>query len=541
MAKLGKNSPSQWIIGWEVAHAADRQSLLELAARAPTQLAGAVGATVLLFDPARKSLNLDMAWGLSDSDLVQLRRRLKAEVSPQTCQGCNAHLLADCPFWEGIRLEGIETILCLPLAGREECHGYINAYFSPAAPPKKEHLPLLTAAAGEVAAALDGEQLRREQVAAVSALEHLTRIDPDLSDLLNEVLTISLAGWQVEQGAVLLYDPDDGGRLRWAQRGLGEDPHQPQFKLIRNLAEETLAAGEPILISDLSRHLILGPRIINGIRSAAAAPLLAGDEPLGALVLASARPNFFGQRDLHFFSAVAHQAALTLQNARLRAQVRQLATLEERQRLSREMHDSLAQTLGYLGWQLDHLKMAMEQEQSAPEMTQKLDDIRQMTRDAYQEVREAIDGLRLTVNHPGGLTAALAEYVAEFEARTGIAAQLQTAGAEFPLLPYAESQLLRLVQESLTNVRKHAQASRVEIHLQHLPDRFELTISDNGRGFEPHPTRHRRHMGLTGMRERVQSLNGSLSLATRPGAGTRLTVTIPLEREAPTAERGQPL
>jgi signal transduction histidine kinase len=255
--------------------------------------------------------------------------------------------------------------------------------------------------------------------------------------------------------------------------------------------------------------------------------LLAGGELLGALVMFAERPKHFQARHASFFQAIAHQAALAISNARLHAQVQQMAVLEERYRLSREMHDGLAQTLSGLGWQLDHLKSLL-----ADGRLEALEDElafgRRMVREAYMDVREAIDGLRLVVDHPGGLAAALQEYAADFQARTEIETAVEIDKEMAPLSSETKLQLLRIVQEALTNIRKHAAASHVQVRLQYQPKagQLALTIADDGRGFDPALPRGRGHLGLATMRERAQSQGGDFTIVTGPDQGTRITVTL---------------
>jgi signal transduction histidine kinase len=159
------------------------------------------------------------------------------------------------------------------------------------------------------------------------------------------------------------------------------------------------------------------------------------------------------------------------------------------------------------------------------------------------DVREAIDGLRLAADHAGGLTSVLAEYVEDFEDRSGIETdfQVDSAAAAPPLAPEAELQLLRIVQEGLTNVRKHASARHAWVTLRYSLDQVELTVADDGRGFDPRLPRGRQHVGLTGIRERAHSLGGTVTIATSPGQGTRLTVTAPIHPPRATSLVEQPV
>jgi len=525
-------------IGREVASAADMQQILELAARAPTHLADAQGSAVVTFDDEHDQLKLDMVWGLSDSYQDGLRKRVEIGIPAERCRACDpmaAHTSGDCPLFEGMqglaRTEGIQSLICLPIIRDQKREGIISAYFpSPDGPPE-EQVQLLNIITSGIATALDGIRLRSNQMATIYAMDNLTQVQHDLDDLLEQALETSLSGWEAQSGAIFLYDEVNATWNRWVQRGLGDNANHPHLGLALNLAEEARQFGQPLLIPDLSNYPGADAHKINGIKSAAAAPLVSGGEQLGVLVMVAQQTDRFLMRQASFLSAIAHQAALAISNAQLHAQVQQMAIIEERYRLSREMHDGLAQTLGSLGWQLDHLKNLLEQ-QDYQTAVQELTNTRQMTREAYMDVREAIDGLRLACEHPGGLAGALAEYVSDFHDRTDIEADFQLIGEKCILSPQTELQLQRIVQEGLTNARKHANAQHVWVKLQHVPNRIEMTIADDGQGFDPTLPRGRHHVGLSSMRERIQGLGGSFTLATSPGQGTRITVTTPIQEKA---------
>jgi signal transduction histidine kinase len=522
-------------IGREIASASDLQKVLELASRAPTHLAGAKGSTVITFDAERDRLKLDMAWGLSDEYLAMLRRRMEAGLPTGRCRNC--HLLAarvdsDCILFGGMeelaRRDGIASLVCLPLTRDSKCEGFINAYFpSPDGPPE-EQIRLLNIVATEIASALDRVRLRTNQTATLYVAEHLTQTEENLDDLLGQVLDITLAGWGVTRGAIGLYDQTEAAWHHWTQRNLSDQPAHPNYQLALYLAEEVRKKGQPLLIADLAGYPISGA----GLSSVAVAPLLTGDELLGALLLASPQVDFFQPQQSPLFATIAHQATLAIRNAQLHCQVQHMAILEERYRLSREIHDGLAQTLGSLGWHLDHLRTLLEH-QDWDELALALESGQQLVRAAYQDVREAIDGLRWQREPTGSLVSALQEYVADFEERTDTRVTLETSLKPILISPETELQLLRIVQEALTNVRKHARAKNIWIQLQQPEEdnNLSLTIADDGQGFDPAFPRRRGHLGLTSMRERAESQNGNLSLVTGPQQGTRITVTLPLDKK----------
>ena len=544
-------------IGREIASAQDMQQILELAARAPLYLAGAQGSAVITFDETTDRLNLDMAWGLSDSYLQGLRRRIEIGVPAGRCRGCD-HLTArpsgDCPLFAGLQdlaqEEGIQSLICLPISHHQKREGIISAYFpSPDGPPE-EQIQLLNIVATGIAAALDAVRFRTSQMEALYAVENLGQAEQDLTSLLQQILDAALVGWGATRGAILLRDEEAATWRRGAQRGPGQesatlvqDGQRPHLDLALHLSEQVWQTRQSLLIPDLLQYLAGGSVTDGGFASAAAAPLIAGGELLGALVLVAEQPDLFEPRQASLFQAIAQQASLAISNAQLHAQVQQMAVLEERYRLSREMHDGLAQTLGVLGWQLDHLqKLMAEGRLEAAEETLSVG--RRMVREAYVDVREAIDGLRLVVDHSGGLASALEEYVADFEQRTGIEISLEL-GSDLPSLPVeAELQLLRIAQEALANVRKHAAAGKVWVRLggQTSGGRMLLTIADDGQGFDLALPRGRGRLGLSTMRERAQSQGGELSVVTGPNQGTRVTVSLPLQQavKGPALVREQP-
>lgn len=516
-------------IGAEIASAEDIQQVLELAARAPVRLAGALGSAFITFDEERDRLHLDMAWGLSGPYVDGLRRRVEQGIPAERCRQCQplqARVSADCPLFDGLQplaaAEGIQSLVCIPLHRDQRRTGILTAYFpSPDGPPA-EQVRLLNLVMAEIAAALENARLRERQVSLLAAAEHLTQPAQSLDDLLGQILRTSLAGWAASRGAILCWNEATATWDIGAQQDMPSGRDHADFRLAFALAEQAQQSGDVVVVRDLGRRA----QASAGPRSAAAAPLHAGGRLLAVMVMMADQPARFNESQRDLLQAIAHQAALAIANAQLRAQVQQMAIVEERYRLAREIHDGLAQTLGALGWQMDYLQ-ALVKSGDTQAIAELVGAARQAVREAYLDVREAIDGLRLAVDHPGGLASALAEYVEDFKQRTGLAVELTTPEGEAPLSPETSLQLLRIAQECLTNVRKHAAASRVSVELRRLPDRVELTVADNGRGFDPEAPRGRQHVGLMGMRERAQSLGGSLTIATRPGHGTRVTVVVP--------------
>jgi two-component system nitrate/nitrite sensor histidine kinase NarX len=526
-------------LGEHVAAADDEQAVLELAAQAPLKLTGAKASTVVTFDDDRDRLKLDMAWGLSENYLRALRARMDEGIPAARCRMCaplKTKASSDCPLFVGMhahaRAEGIGSLVCLPIAHEHERVGIIAAYFPSADGPAEDHVRLLNILGGTIAASLHSLRIRAQHVSTLHALDRAAQTTEALGDLAAQMLDIAASGWQAQSAGLFLYDAAAQTWTCRARLELGDDLADPRFSLGLQLAQQAHATSAPIIIPSLD------PAPDHILTSAAAAPLATEGQTFGAIVLAFKRRRAFTERHIELLTTMAHQIALAIRQAQLYAQLGQMAVLEERYRLSREIHDGLAQTLSYLGLQTERLEglVAAGHDETA---IRELGEMRQSIRAAYLDTREAIDGLRLSVDAPGGIAACLAEYTAEFARHSGLAVQFTAAPDDLTADPATGLQLLRLVQEALTNVRKHAGARRVEIRL-HTPagaNELELTVTDDGHGFpEAAPTpdlvggRAFRGHGLAIMRERAASLGGALTIATGPGQGTRIVVTVPLRK-----------
>ncbi len=217
------------------------------------------------------------------------------------------------------------------------------------------------------------------------------------------------------------------------------------------------------------------------------------------------------------------------------ARSRELATLsavlEERARLSRELHDGMAQLVAYLLVRIDTVEALVGAEREKDALAE-LERMRSVTDDLYQDVRESISELRTRVSERG-LPATLREYVDAYEDRHDLTVHIEGDAAADGLPPLIAFQLLRIIQEALANVRKHARAHDAWISFARRgTDRLEMVIADNGQGFDPTlvPTEgSRKSYGLASMRERADSLKGDLAFNGRPGGGTRVVVSVPLK------------
>lgn len=237
-------------------------------------------------------------------------------------------------------------------------------------------------------------------------------------------------------------------------------------------------------------------------------------------------------------------AALQISNAQLKAeaheretaemqviqQQRDLAAAEEREQLSRELHDGIGQVLGYINLQAQAAQMLMEQNQ-LDDAGKNLDRLVRAAQEAHTNLRHYILGLRAPLAPQRNFSEALEAYLGSFHQACGLQAALDTPAEGLPSLSVAlEEQLLYIVQEALVNIRKHANARQVEVAITLQANEMTLTISDDGQGFEIQnaPGAAQEHFGLNIMRERAKQVGGRIEIRSIPGHGTRVVVSVPI-------------
>ncbi|HNE04785.1 MAG TPA: sensor histidine kinase, partial [Anaerolineales bacterium] len=202
---------------------------------------------------------------------------------------------------------------------------------------------------------------------------------------------------------------------------------------------------------------------------------------------------------------------------------RETAILSERQRLSREIHDTLAQDFTSIIMSLNAAKLT---ENSTAQVY--LEQAEQTARDGLNDARRIVWALRLEELENNSFTEAIERLTARWSAETAIRVNSRFTGNPKPMRAEHEAALLRVTQEALHNIKKHAHAQEVNITLSYMPDLFALDIADNGIGFEQ---RNLKGFGLKTMRERIEEIGGSLVIESQFGAGTTIAVSLPLEEQ----------
>ncbi len=398
---------------------------------------------------------------------------------------------------------------------------------------KAEELALLLDTATAVSSTLELDRVLRTLADKMTTSVRATFCRIALLDEMNETLTI--------RAAFAAHDLDwDPGLGR--QYALADAPWHRQ--VIERGEIMILCQDDPSQAASETECRIA---LSEGIQSALLMPLVIGYRTLGVVSFGEMRSweriPFTADR-LRLCQAMANQAAVAIRNAQLldavmkhRKDLRKLSTQllnaqeGERRRLSRELHDEIGQALTMMSINLAAIEKELPSE-LAPAIRERLAEATSLVNQTLEQIRELSLDLRPSTLDELGLVPTLRWYVNRYARRLNIEVELEAIDFEERLTPEMETALYRVVQEALTNVARHAQASRVHVRLERKESAVVALINDNGKGFAAEKimgSEAPEHgAGLLGIRERVASLGGSFSIQSGPGRGTRLTIEIPL-------------
>lgn len=406
---------------------------------------------------------------------------------------------------------------------------------------------LVLAFASNAAVAIENARLYTREQDRLHEAEQRRELAEGLRDILaylnsdrqtDEILEfiVAQAGRFLETDSVAIYRLDESGDMLRIQtaRGLPDDyVSSMSLPVGRGIPGRAVMQRRPLRVSDLAatlststimedrQRLMLMLEIVERYRSALAVPLFIKNEIYGAIVLYYRETREFTDEEVRLAVAFGDQAALAVENARLRAQVGISAVAAERQRLARDLHDAVTQTLFSASLIADVLPRLWDKR---PEDARKrLEDLRELTRGALAEMRTLLLELRPSTLTEAELSELLRQLTEAMVARARLPVTLTIEG-EAPLLPPdVQVALYRIAQEALNNVTKHAGASAVSVNLKTEGAALTLTIEDNGHGFDP-ASIPPDHLGLGIMRERAETIGALLEIDSQPRRGTRLQV-----------------
>lgn len=396
--------------------------------------------------------------------------------------------------------------------------------------------------AREAAVAMERENAARERAAELARANgalsgSLARLGEarDPAEVLSHVLLTLTKELKTPSSTLWLYDLERGeahlhllcedGRVVPGARSSHPNATRPAPIDLGTIAHQSSTVGRrPFLttleddaLDDVQREHLRGL----GVRALLGLPMVSGSEVIGLITTRFGEHHSVTPFQIELAQSLAIQATLALQMARLSERGHRAAVLEERTRIAREIHDTLAQGFTGIIWSLEGTRPAL-----APDARPPVDAAIALARSSLAEARRSLWALRPGLLDSDGLPAMLQRLVADLPEHPPV--RIVVGDATPRLAPDVEVDLFRLAQEAVRNAVRHGAASSVRLSLRVEDGGLALSIDDDGRGFEPEAVSARAGLGLQGMRERAARAGARLRIESRPGGGTRVTAHVPL-------------
>jgi signal transduction histidine kinase/ligand-binding sensor domain-containing protein len=383
----------------------------------------------------------------------------------------------------------------------------------------------------------------REIERRTQELEALYRADEEmlrylkLDRVLQALVDVAVGILQADKGSLMVWDAEEDGLVVRAARGFSpETMARMSFALGEGVVGRVAASGEPIVVEDVSTDPRVAERITEpeGIRSFMHVPIKVGGQVFGVFNLSYAQPRAFGDDEQRLFIALAQRAALAIENAQLYEQAQELAVVQERQRLARDLHDAVTQTLFSASLIAEVLPRIWER--NPDEGRRRLEEVRQLTRGALAEMRTLLLELRPAALAEAGLGDLLRQLAEAVTGRARVPVAVEVRGECSHMMPDVKVALYRIAQEALNNVARHAGASQARVSLCCGPGRVELRISDDGRGFDVDSIPPD-HLGVGIMHERAEAIGAALTIGSEVERGTEVVVVYGVDEGRRTSDR----
>ena len=369
---------------------------------------------------------------------------------------------------------------------------------------------------------------RTKELATLNAVAAQASQSLDLKEILENTLAEVLEATGMDSGQAFRLDSDAQMLISIAHQGYSEEFIQATARLPLSASIMGAAAeqGKPIVrqLAEYPKDALQSLLESQGVLLTVCIPLVAQSRTVGAINLSSRNLGTITPEESSLLASIGHQIGVAVDNAQLYEQAQQLAVIQERNRLARDLHDSVTQAL--YGVTLYSEAAARQLVSGEADMVaDHLSEIRTTAQESLREMRLLIFELRLPALRTEGLAAALQARLESVESRVGLETVLRVEG-DSKLTPDLEEELYRIAQEALNNTLKHAHASSVSVVLHHNDRIVSLSIEDDGVGFDPSEARVQSGFGLKGMEERVAQLGGKLTVRSNPGEGTRIEVEV---------------
>jgi GAF domain-containing protein len=497
--------------------------------------------TVMVWDEAHERMIAGATRGFQPEVVAQMRYALGEGITGRVAATGESIVVEDTALDERVAhhvtdAEGIRTVLHVPIKVNGQVFGVFGVAYRTLRPLSGDEERVMIAMAHRAAVAIENAQLFAESERQLHELEALYRADETLhrslrlDDVLEALVQVATDVLRADKSSVYIWDDDQRHLVIAASLGYGPEtvaePLDPGEDLLIDVSRAwplmsvSDARTDPRLGSERMRNLIRREQL----RALMAAPITVSGQLFGLFGVAFCEPHTPSQDEQRVVQALAQRAALAIQNARLFEQAQQVATAEERQRLARELHDAVTQTLFSASLIAEVVPRLWER--NPAEGSKRLEELRRLTRGALAEMRTLLLELR-----PAALVetpfAQLLRQLAEATAsRTNLLVDVRTEGVDGTLPAEVQIAMYRIAQEALNNTGKHGHAQRAEIWLRRVDDAVELQLVDDGAGFDQ-STIPPGHFGVGIMHERARAIGAMLKVESALGAGTRIDVHWP--------------
>jgi nitrate/nitrite-specific signal transduction histidine kinase len=373
-------------------------------------------------------------------------------------------------------------------------------------------------------------QLEQRVADRTQELEALYQADEELyrhlnlNQVLQALMDVSVDILHADKSAIMVWDEGSSRLVHQASRGFSQETiNQLIFAKNEGLIGTVVQTGESAIIEDTWANPYITSRITEpeGIRSFMHVPIKIKGRIFGVFNVNYLKPRAFGGIEQRLFTALAQRASLAIENAQLYEQAQLVAAVEERQRLARELHDAVTQSLFSASLIAEVLTRLWEK--NPEEGRRRLDELRNLTRGALAEMRTLLLELRPAALMEAEVQELFRHLCDAFSGRALIPVEYSIETG-CPMPDDIKVAYYRIAQETLNNVAKHAQATQVKLKLCCLEDQVLMEIEDDGRGFDPSDVPPD-HLGLGIMRERADQIGAEMSLSTVFGHGTKVTVS----------------
>lgn len=436
-----------------------------------------------------------------------------------------------------VKEAGLRSLAVVPLRSKQKTLGTLFLISHDLRDFDEEEMQLLISAGQQIGVAVDNaslfaaQQRRAEQFQVIAEVGRQITSIMDIDQVLEQVVDLIQKAFGYEHVAIATIE-NEYAVYRVGAGRLWEDPefsfNPSRLKIgAEGVTGRVAATGQALYLPDVREDSGYVEMKGSGTLSELTVPVKVKGQVIGVLDAQSVHLDAFDDSDLMVLQSLADQTAVAIENAKLYKQAQQLAVVEERNRLARELHDSVTQAL--YGITL-HAEAAYRQLEAAnPDMAnEQLVELRGTAQEALREMRLLIFELRPSVVEMQGLVPALRARLEAVEERAGMRVEMNL-DENLDLSDRVQDGLYRIAQEALNNALKHAKANQIIVNLSGKLSKVTLEIIDDGLGFKPDEAVEGGGLGLDGIIERAELLRGELTLDSWPGKGTTIRIEVPNE------------